>query len=519
MQATPSLGLSGEFQLGAFGLPDLLGPGLSTWLSGVPALQPVLNNVVIKVMLKPSLSGEAEFQAYPQVAFQSVTLTGDLALEALYEPKIWGMEIQFTVGGDPSVTFQYPGDPFQQLNFKAYAKGEVKAWAIDWEDEFVFVDYTYASSPSRRLPTTGVYDLGNGYLIESSSNAVTSWKPVDRSYLNQGTEQFLLAGGPARRLSTTQSAALDLFCRMGSAPSPGAVYQPPASGPSRRIISDPTLPAQANLPVISNVYPDAEPTLAASGSNLMLLYARDTGVQNPVQFTEIAFTALSGTTWSTPASVAATPCGQFAPKVMYDGSGNAVAVWEQIKDPTFSGTDITSFAAEMEIMTSTWNAKTQTWSPATALTNNTFLDHSPQLAGPLSNGDLILTWVQNQDNQMIGSGTTGALNNDQVMTMHWNCATSTWGSASVLVGNLSSDLSHSLAAAGNKAVYIWSQDQDGNLNNLSDTELYYRVWNQTTGTWGATTRYTSNSVSDIYAKAAVSASGRVATGVRPRDGP
>lgn len=511
VEFAPTLGLSGEFELGAFGLPDLFGPGLSTWFSKFPFLRPVLNNVMIVIMAKPELSGQAAVPFSPSFSWKSLELTGKLGVEAFYEPKMFGTKVRFYVSGEPSVTFQVPGDVFKQVDFKAFAGGKVEAWTIDWKAEYFFVDYTYPSTAGRRLPTSGVYDLGNGYLIESAENKNATWKPVDRSYLNAGTEQFLLgASSPARRVSTLQNnPALELFIRMGNAPSPGAVYQPPASGPARQIASDSTLPAQAGLPLLSNVYPDAAPALTASGSNLMLLYARDTGVQNATQFTEIAFTWFDGTAWSSPAAVAADPRGQFSPKVAFDGHGNAVAVWEQIKDGAFTGTDLGMMAAQMELMTATWNATTHTWSPATALTNNAFLDHQPQIAGPLSNGDLVLTWVQNQGNQMMGSGTSGDLNNDRVMTARWDSATAMWGTPSILVNNLSSDFSHSLAAAGNKAVYVWSQDQDGDWENITDTELYYRRWDEPAGTWSAATRYTNDAVNDRNAKAAVGASGDV----------
>ena len=405
--------------------------------------------------------------------------------------------------------FQIPGDLFKSIGFQLYAGLEATAWMSQIGPfQYVFVDYTYDSSQSRRRPLSGMYDIGTGYVIEAATNKNLTWKPMDRSYLSAGPEQFQLSEtGPARRPSTTSaSAALDLFCRMGNASAPGAFYLPSANG---HVISDLTLPAQVTLTLLSNVYPDASPALASSGSNLMLLYVRDTGTSNPVQFTEIAYTRFDGTSWSTPAAVAVDPRGQFGAKVNFDGKGNAVAVWEQIKDASFTGSDLTAVAAQMEIMTSTWSAATQTWSTATALTNNTFLDHAPQLVGPLTNGDLLLTWIQNQGNQMLGSGPRGDLNNDHVMTARWDCTSATWGLPSTLVDNLSSDLSHSLAAAANKAVYMWSQDQDSNLDNFDDTELYYLVWDETAGTWGAQTRYTNDPVSDRNPKVAVGSSGDV----------
>lgn len=232
----------------------------------------------------------------------------------------------------------------------------------------------------------------NGYVLSAAGNATAGWQPADRSYLDAGPERFVLA--PAERVpgvaaAAVESPALDVFRRMGNARSPGAVPAPQADALTftfNIIASDPGLPAQATLPLLQNVYPNSEPSLAARGSELMLLYVRDTGAANPVQFTEIAFTHFDGTNWSTPAAVAANPRGQFAPQVVFDGAGNAVAVWEQIKDAAFTGTDLTATAAQMEIMTARWNPATQAWTVAVALTNNAVLDHGSRLAGSLRTG-------------------------------------------------------------------------------------------------------------------------------------
>ncbi len=515
-ELTPYAGLSYEqsFELARWYVLDLLGPQASL-VARLPGLTSVLKPMSIAAWATPNLTGRAYFDLVPRIGFNRLDFGGKLPVQAGYNPDVKIATVKVYVGGEPSIAFQVPGDLVKSAGFVLYAGFEAKAWSLVIGPlRYVFLDYGYSASPdaaARRLSATALQDIGTGYRIEGAENGAAGWKPENRSYRNGGAEQFVAGSSDAaRRLPTAQTnPASSLFSRMGNAPSPGAVFTPPASGPARRIASDPALPAQVSLPLISNAYPDAKPALGSRGSDLMLLYVRDTGAQNAVQFTEIAFTRFDGTNWSEPAAVAADPRGQFEPKLAFDGNGNAVAVWTQIKDASFSGTDIVAMSAQMEIMTSTWSAASQTWSPATALTNNAFLDHSPQIAGPLTNGDLLLTWVQNPANQMMGSGSAGAPENDRVMTMRWNSATATWGATSTLVDNLSADLSHGFAAAANKAVYVWSQDEDGDLNDFSDTELYYRIWSETAGTWGTATRYTNNAVSDRNASVVVGSPGFV----------
>ena len=497
---TPSLGLSGEFRLAAFGLPDLLGPGLSSTLAQFPFLRPVLDNVVIVVMVKPSLTGEAEFAFLPKFKFNGFDLTGKAALEAFYEPKILGAKCRFYLGGEPSISLQYPGDLFKDVGFRAYCGIKGRAWGMDFAvPEYVFVDYSFASAPGRRL-AQGWLDTGTGYIIEAAGNASMEPHPMERPWRDAGEEKFVAADSPD---------VLDVFNRMGQAVSPGADYAP-ATGPGRRIVSDPGLPAQASLPLLTNVFPDAEPSLAGRGASLMLLYARDTGAVNPLQFTEIAWTRYDGTSWTTPAALAPAANGQFSPKVSFDGNGDAIAVWEQINDPAFSSGSLEQLASHMEIVWSRWNSATSTWTTPVAMTANSFLDHDPRLAGPLPDGDLVLTWVRNQGNKLAGEGTSGAATNDEVMAARWDATTRTWGTPTSLVPNLTGDTCHSLAVGGSKAVFMWGRDMDGNLADASDTELFYRVMDAT-GTWGVATRLTNDALPDLNARVAIDSSGSVYT--------
>lgn len=501
----------GKFELGRFGPLDLFGPGSSTTLGKIPGLEAALRPISILIWLKLGLAGQAEWVLVPDVAFDSFEITGKLGLEASYEPDLKLAKLKLYAGGEPSATFGGPGDLFRQIGFKAYAGFEASTWVFEFSGKYVFVDYTYPSA-GRRLPLTGVYDLGNGYLIEAAGNKTATWRPMERDYLAAGPEVFLPAApGPGRRLSSAQVAAVaaqDVFARMGASSSPGAVYVP-AAGPGRRISGDTNLPAQAELPLLENVFPESEPAMAGKGNELMLLYVRDTGATgNPAQFTEVAWTRFDGATWGPPTALAADSRGQFAPTVSFDGDGDAVAVWERIKDLGFNQTnDLSALAAQMEIVWSRRDMGSGTWTVPQALSDNTYLDHRPQLAGPLSDGDLLVAWTRNEANAMMGTGAAGSVSNSCVMAARWDSATAAWGTPAPLVTNLTGELSVSLAAAGDKAVYCWTRDVDGNLDDLSDSELFYRIFDGVSGLWGAAVRHTTDAVSDRNARVAVDGSG------------
>lgn len=511
-QIGASLSFESRFDLGKFGILDLLGPGVTTSLSKIPGLGKALNVISIVIELEPGLSGSVMFAVSPEFAFDSAELTGKVGLNAAYKPDIKVAKVKLYVGGEPRLTFQIPGDLFQQIGFRAYAGVEASVWRLVIKKEVVFVNYSYPTA-ARRLPLTGIEDLGNGYRIAAAANATAEWAPVERTWREAGAERFLLAvPKPGRRLDVESAeaiAAQDIFARMGSATTTGAAYTPPQTSPTRRIASDPDLPAQVDLPLLANVMSDSEPALAGNGDTLMLLYVRDTGVPNPVQFTEIAWTFFDGASWSTPAALASDPRGQFKPQVVFDGNGDAIAVFERIKDAAYAGTEIETMAAEMEIVWSRWDHVTQTWSTPAALTDNAFVDHSPQLAGPLADGDLLLVWTQNEANELQGTGAPGDHANSRILIARWDCATLSWGTATTLVDQLTYELSGDLAVSGQGAVYLWSRDMDGNLDDFSDAELFYRVWVESSGLWLPAVQFTSDSVYDRNAELAMDPAGNV----------
>lgn len=500
-----SFGLEGELEtrleLTRYGLLDIFGPGLTNVVSTVPAVGKALKNVSIIVWLIPALEGEGTVLVSP-FDFGGVSVTGKLGVEGAYEPEIADVfKGRFYVGADAATTFGLPAPVFKNVQFRLYGGYELQAWIFEWEKEVVWANYAYPASGGMRVQSA-MGDPAMGYRMEAATNDETTWKPMDRPWREKGGEVFLAS--TEERLAGEVAHALRNFASMGELSNQPAETK---KGEIAALVISSDLPTEAELPLLGNVFPNSDPALAGNGNNLMLLYVRDTGAANAVQFTEVAWTYFNGTTWTSPAPVAADGRGQFEPSVFFDGQGKAIAVWTRVKNAALSGVDLTGMAAELEIVTAAWDAGTGTWSAVTALTDNAFLDHKPRLAGPLTDGDLILTWRENQANLLIGTGIAGAPQNTRIMTRRWDATTGSWGVASVLVADLADEMSDSLAASGGKAVYAVTRDLDGNLDDFNDSELFYRVWNEGTGTWGSLTRHTTDVINDRNVKLAVGAAG------------
>ena len=516
LEISSAFALNGRHRIGSFSPAGLLGSALRYF--GLESVNKALSTVTFIIWLKPGLAGQSTFKAYPTFGFKDFTLSGKMGLEAAYEPKLGNIEAKLYVGGEPSVRFGLPGDFFQQARFKAYVGLSAKIFSFEMTPvEYVFVDVTYPAGASSFV-SPSLRALGEGdQVLAAAQNASAKWRAMERPWRKKGGEVFL----PEERVAsverpeataspTISPSGLADFVRMGQV---GGSSKPSLLGvvAPRVIQPDDQVPWEASFPLLSNVFPESEPGLAGKGEELMLAYVRDTGAANPVQFTEVAFSYFDGGAWTESAPIASDARGQFSPQVIFDGEGNAVVVFERIKDGTFAGAALSDMAALMEIVWSRWDAVTQTWSAPQALTNNAFLDFSPKLAGPLADGDLLLTWNESVSNQVDGTGIAGAATNLRVITCRWDSATQTWGTVSVLVPNLTGEVSQSLGAGANQGAYVWTVDMDGNTDDVTDTELYYRLYNATTGTWGPTVRHTTDAIADHHAKAVVDTVGNVYT--------
>jgi len=515
VEITSSVSLNGKLPLGSFSPFVLIGPGATEVALQTPVVNEAFRSLFVVLYWKPGLSGQITSKFFPTLGFKDITVTGKTPLEAAYEPTFGKVKIGLYVGGEPSLKFGLPGEFFRELRCKVYSKLKATIWAFDLEREFVFVNFSYpAGAPSSVLNPAAAFGE-DSQVLAGAENATATWQIMQRPWRDAGGEVFL-AREPVAAAASGEGAApqavasgLEAFVRMGQSSGSGEPSPKGAVAAKMIIPIDPAAPVQATFPLLSNVFPDSEPALAGKGNELMLTYVRDTGAANPVQFTEVAFSYFDGTIWTVPAPIASDVRGQFSPQVVFDGAGNAVAVFERIKDGAFAGTTLSGMAALMEIVWSRWDAVTKTWSVPQAITDNAFLDLNAKVSGPLTDGDLLLSWNQSVSNQIDGTGAAGAATNLSVMTRRWDSATQTWGSAAVLVPNLTGELSESLGACGNKGAYVWSVDMDGNTDDSADAELYYRLFNATTDTWGPTVRHTTDAVVDHHAKAVVDAAGNV----------
>ncbi|MBK9137542.1 MAG: hypothetical protein IPM17_02065 [Verrucomicrobia bacterium] len=259
--------------------------------------------------------------------------------------------------------------------------------------------------------------------------------------------------------------------------------------------------SQADLVLVANGFPNASPALAGRTNELMLLYVADLGTAPDYQHTDIRWTRWDGQNWSPPQTILADTRAEYAPLVAFDGRGDAVAVWERVSDPNLQPTDPEVLAPLVDIVWARWDRASGQWTDPQPLTANAHLDHAPLLAGPLTDGSLLAVWTSNSQNLLMG--TNGAPS--QVWWARWNPTTRTWSTPQVLLTSLTDRTSQSLAAAGHRAVYAWTQDGDGDFNTVADQHGFWVEW--TNGVWGLPVQFTTGTNGHRNVRVAVTSAG------------
>jgi hypothetical protein len=212
--------IEAKLELGRYGLPDLLGPGLSTAMAKIPGAKKLLDTVTIVVYVIPGINGEIVFALDPRFEFSRAELTGKVGIEAAYEPDLGKVKLRIYVGGEPGATFQIPPPLLKQLRFRAYAGVEAQAWVFKVDTEFVFVDVTYPKTAG----TTVLSSEGGIRVCRIPVAGSRQWRLMDRPHLLAGSEGFaLLPNGGASPTAAADSNTVDAFRRVGTQPVRGSV--------------------------------------------------------------------------------------------------------------------------------------------------------------------------------------------------------------------------------------------------------------------------------------------------------
>lgn len=393
----------------------------------------------LQAEVQPGLSTEAAFKSTSSgwkwesiSGGAKVRLTLSLILDIIKN----GLSATAYGGGEPSIQLQVPPDPsyLEEVAAELFAGIKIKVWRFEKPFE---ASYTWSYAP-------GASSLALAGPAGIRTSVTTGWHPIPRDYAaNPLTYAAFHANESPLRL-TGQGEAL----------------QPAASTGVQA--------TEENL-VASNVFPDSHPAIAADGETV-LLWVHDDTTKPLMQGEEIRYTTYDGASWSSPAGITDDHLQDFAPQVAYDGSDQAVAVWERNKAVQTENSEFdAAYANAFEIAYAVWDGSS--WTAPSYLTDNDALDHAPTLARG-NDGDLLLVWRQNVAGELMGTIT----DMDTISYTIWNG--SSWSAPQTLLEDVHGVTDLSAARHdGSTMTVVYSQDTDGDLSTGSDQELFRLTWN------------------------------------------
>jgi hypothetical protein len=158
--------------------------------------------------------------------------------------------------------------------------------------------------------------------------------------------------------------------------------------------------------------------------------------------------------------------------------------------------DIT-FAQSLEIAAAVWNGSA--WSAPLTLTTNTLMDHAPRLAAA-ADGSVLALWQTGDGVDVLGTA---------AHPLTYTCAWwegAAWRPPTAALTGLHDVLDVAIAAhSANQAALVYVRDMDGDLEDLSDTELFYSTFDG--ATWSLPLRLTDDTLPDAAPSLAYDAAG------------
>jgi hypothetical protein len=179
--------------------------------------------------------------------------------------------------------------------------------------------------------------------------------------------------------------------------------------------------------------------------------------------------------WGIPALVEQSSGDQVDPRVVVDGTGNAIVVWRSKFSTTGSFGNLTGY----DIISTTYSAQTGTWKPPGrislfnyGLPPSGYDKHDPRVAID-GTGNAVAIWIQ--DNNVWANRYTAS-------TKLWDHNISLEPLATIIdnIAGVSSNPEIAMDSSGN-AIAVWQQDGGG------QTHIWANRYSSSTGTWGSAT--------------------------------
>lgn len=274
-----------------------------------------------------------------------------------------------------------------------------------------------------------------------------------------------------------------------------AVWRPPhpdesPTGGSLSVQSAPTgaQAASGEEQVLqTNVFKLSQPALAADQGELLLAWIYDDPKRSAVNREQVVFSRSNGQAWTPPAPIWDDGTADFSPQLAVLPTRRVLCTWENVNKVLPDNAGLKDVAAALDIAVASYDSVSGRWD-AKVLTNNSYFDHTPQIAAA-ANNTAVLTWISNEKNDPLGSDPNAR---DTIRYCLWNG--SRWSEPAIAAAGIRCLGVTALAYSGTQAVYVYSAAPGGNAGTIADRELFALVYDGIQ--WSPPMRLTNDKVLD-----------------------
>ena len=213
--------------------------------------------------------------------------------------------------------------------------------------------------------------------------------------------------------------------------------------------------------------------------------------------TRVKYSVYDGFYWSYPQPIDTDDkTADYAPVAAATDNG-IIAAWENLKDILSPDSELGEALAMEEIAVGVYNNGTDSWSDIRNLTKDNYQDHSPNVA--VDGGEGLLVWIKSRSNDYHSFLSESYTAENDIMYSKWNGSSFEEPKAAATFEQ--PIVNASLAFDKGKGLYVFSLDEDHDLNTVTDQEIYAIFYDADRDSWGETIRLTNNIVRDSNPRA------------------
>ncbi len=362
----------------------------------------------------------------------------------------WLWKAEGTIGGRPSITFQFPSNEYdyclnryiQSIQFKVLveAYGRVLWWEKPWSEEYVVY----------RCPQTSKMEI-----LSLDTGNYSGVQVMNRDYLkaDEGYCVFAVIDPAAIRIMSV-----------------GGMLEP-----------------------IYNVGTMSSPSVAASADSGLLVFVYDDASKPTGKHQEIYFARWVGSQWTAHAPITVNNKPDIEPVAAIDSNGAEIAVWMQAPEITGTEQGPRDIIGGFEIVWSKYDSVSGSWISPAALTDNNYADALPWFDRSVE-GELRVCWVASPTNAIAVWDDEAISPLVNLMAADWNG--DSFGQPYMIAGNLVTASKPAVCRTDSHEIIAYLKDHDNNSATMEDSQVVVRT-RQLGGQWADDYYLTNDNVAKL----------------------